>query len=135
MLPGSLAMVWRSLCALMPFDLWLLMGVRNTRLGRGIPISLYDSGVWWCCSATDVLTRLPAQIKREKKRKKGKEGNKKRFGRTIARTLIIKYDVSLFVVVALLQPLDDGATLLHSVGCVDFAAYTHDTHQATTAHA
>ena len=23
---------------------WLAMGVRNTRRGRGIPISLYDSG-------------------------------------------------------------------------------------------
>ena len=46
--------------------------VRNTRRGRGIPISPYDSGVWWCCSATDVLARLPARIKREKKGKKGK---------------------------------------------------------------
>ena len=31
-----------------------------------------------------------------------------------------------------LQPLDDGAELLHGVGCVDLTAETHDTHQATT---
>nr|DAE12134.1 MAG TPA: hypothetical protein [Siphoviridae sp. ctMOb8] len=34
---------------------------------------------------------------------------------------------------ATLQTLDDGAELLHGVGGVDLTAYTHDTHQATTA--
>nr|DAI31049.1 MAG TPA: hypothetical protein [Caudoviricetes sp.] len=33
------------------------------------------------------------------------------------------------------QTLHDGAELLHGVGGVDLTAYTHDTHQATTAHA
>ena len=58
-------------------------GVRNTRRGRGLPIYPYDSGVWWCCSAPDVLARLPVRIKREKKRKKGKErkGKENRVGR------------------------------------------------------
>ena len=111
----------------------LLMGVRLLRSGRGIPIAPADSGGWWCCSSTDVLARLPARIKGE--RRKERKGNKKRFGRIIARTLIIKYDVLLFIVLALLQPLDYGAELLQGVGCVDLAAYTHDTYQATTAHA
>ena len=72
------------------------------------------------------------------KGRKGKERertarkrNKKRFGRISTRTLD-KCDV-LFVAVALLQSLDDGAELLHGVGGVDLTADTHDTHQATTA--
>ena len=119
------------------------MGVRLLRSGRVHPSHRLEAvgvcwSVWRVCSwhGGDALLlmcwqRLPARIIGE--RRKERKGNKKRFGRIIARTLIIKYDVLLFVVVALLQSLDDGAKLLHSVGCVDLAAYTHDTHQATTA--
>ena len=99
-------MVLRSVCApWMSFVVWLLMGVKfagvvgdgvavvvrsnvvrfvvahgreEYQTGRGIPISTADSGGWWCCSAPDVLARLPAQIKREKKGKKGKEIKKVR---------------------------------------------------------
>ena len=52
------ARVWRSVCAMMPFGMWLLMGVRLLRLGRGVAVCVACLLMaWWCCSAPDVLAK------------------------------------------------------------------------------
>ena len=51
-------MVWRSLCALMPFGGVVAHGVELLRLGRGVAVCVACLLMaWWCRSAPDVLAK------------------------------------------------------------------------------